>query len=416
MSLIARIAQLFEGVLIALDSIRSNKVRAGLTILGIAVGVFVVTAMSAAIHGINSGVEQSLRAAGPTTFFITKWPAQMNTCTGAAESCPWRRNPGLTTREAAALEELPSINVVTAHVNTSAAIRHRDVFLGGVAIDAFTPGWTETTGADVLSGRTFTHGENAAAAPVMLVNDKLAEQLFRRGDPVGRNAYVGGQQFRIIGVFSQVGNVFEPANKPKAVMPFETARRRLNVHTGWLDLAVRPHDGVSQAVALDDAVARLRTMRGLKPGDDNTFFVTTQERVLELYNSIVGAFLLVMLLLGSIGLLVGGVGVVAIMMISVTERTREIGVRKALGATKGVILWQFLVEAATLTTIGAIIGLIVGAGLSALIRSMTPIEASIQPIAVAAALLASALTGVLFGLFPAARAARLDPVEALRYE
>ncbi len=416
MRLIAYIARLFEGVVMALDSIRANKVRAGLTILGIAVGVFVVTAMSAAVHGINAGVEHSLRAAGPTTFYVTKWPAQINTCTGSADSCPWRRNPGLTVDEAAALERLPSISVVTAHVGTSASMRFRDVFLPGVGIDAFTQGWTETTGADVVLGRTFTHAENASGAPVLLVNDKLAERLFGQGDPLGRTIHVGGQQFRVIGMFSTVGNVFEPANTPKAVIPFETGRRRLNMSTSWLDLAVRPRDGVVQDVALDDAVARLRTMRGLKPGDENTFFVTTQERVLELYNSIIGAFFLVMMILGSIGLLVGGVGVVAIMMISVTERTREIGVRKALGATRGTILWQFLVEAATLTTIGAIAGLMVGALLTVGIRSWTPIEASIPPLAIVLALAASAVTGILFGLFPAARAARLDPVEALRYE
>jgi putative ABC transport system permease protein len=416
MRLIDRGMALFEGVLMALDSIRSNKARAGLTILGIAVGVFVVTAMSAAIHGINSGVERSLRAAGPTTFFITKWPMAMNSCTGSADSCPWRRYPGLTTFEAAAIERLPSIQVVTAHVNSSASIRHRDIFLPGVAVEAYTSGWTETTGADIVRGRTFTHGENAAAAPVLLVNGNLASQLFGSGDPLGRHIQVGGQQFRVIGVYSIVGNIFEPGNTPSAVVPFESGRRRLGIRTGWLDLAVRPHDGVDAEVALDDAIARLRTLRGLKPAEANTFFVSTQERVLELYNSIIGAFFLVMLILGSIGLLVGGVGVVAIMMISVTERTREIGVRKALGATRGTILWQFLVEAATLTTIGAVIGLVIGGGLTMILRSLTPIEAAIPPLAIVLALIASAITGVLFGLFPAARAARLDPVDALRYE
>jgi putative ABC transport system permease protein len=144
--------------------------------------------------------------------------------------------------------------------------------------------------------------------------------------------------------------------------------------------------------------------------------VSSQEKVMDLYNKIVGAFFLVMIALSAIGLLVGGVGVVAIMMISVTERTREIGVRKALGATRGLILWQFLVEAATMTSVGAIVGLVTGGALAAVVRSMTPIEASIPPIAIVLALLASALTGIAFGMIPAIRAARLDPVEALRYE
>ena len=167
---------------------------------------------------------------------------------------------------------------------------------------------------------------------------------------------------------------------------------------------------------MDEVIAELRTVRGLKPAQENTFFVNTQEKLMELYNQVVGVFLLVMIVLSAIGLMVGGVGVVAIMMISVTERTREIGVRKALGATKATILWQFLVEAATLTLVGAVAGLAVGAVLTWMIRAFTPIQASIPPLAVVAALGASALTGIAFGMLPAARAAGLDPVEALRYE
>jgi putative ABC transport system permease protein len=167
---------------------------------------------------------------------------------------------------------------------------------------------------------------------------------------------------------------------------------------------------------MDDATAALRIHRGLRPAVENTFFLYGQEKVLDLYNKTVFIFFLVMIVLSGIGLLVGGVGVVAIMMISVTERTREIGVRKALGATRGAILWQFLVEAVTLTTIGAIVGLAVGAAASAIIRAATPVEATIPPLAIAAALIVSAVTGVFFGLLPAMRASRLDPVAALRYE
>jgi putative ABC transport system permease protein len=167
---------------------------------------------------------------------------------------------------------------------------------------------------------------------------------------------------------------------------------------------------------MDDVTASLRGQRGLRPGQESTFALITQDRLFETYNSIFGMFFLVMIALSGVGLIVGGVGVVAIMMISVTERTREIGVRKALGATKATILWQFLVEAATLTGIGGAIGLFVGWLAAVAIRSFSPIEASIPPLAVVAALGASAITGILFGLLPASRAARLDPVEALRYE
>ena len=407
---------LCEGVRIALDSIRSNKVRAGLTILGIAVGVFVVTVMSAAVHGINSGVSSSLAAAGPTTFYITKWPAEMNSCTGSDDSCPWRRNEPLTVREAEMLERLPDVDQVTAHVSSSASIKYQGRDLPGISVDGYSPGWTDITAGEMIAGRNFTVMENESAAPVVVIHDKVAERLFDDTDPLGKDVSINNKPFRVIGVFQPLGNVFEAGSDGRIYVPFETARRRLNVGVAWMDLTVKPNEGVAQDVALDGVTAALRVSRGLRPAQDNTFFVTTQEKILELYNQIVGVFFLVMLVLGSIGLMVGGVGVIAIMMISVTERTREIGVRKALGATKGTIMWQFLVEAATLTTIGALAGLIVGGGLTWLIRAQTPIAAAIPPLAIVFALAGSALTGIVFGLLPAFRAARLDPVEALRYE
>jgi putative ABC transport system permease protein len=411
-----RLHALAEGVLIALDAIRANKVRAGLTILGIAVGVFVVTAMSAAVHGINAGVEQNLAAAGPTTFFITKWPMAMNTCTGSADSCPWRRNAPLTIEEAQRIERQPSIKGVIAHMGSSASVKYRDRSLPGVGIDAYTPGWTDVNGGTIDPGRSFTVRENADADQVVIINAAMKQRLFLDGEAIGKEVLINGKPFRVIGVYTQTGNIFSNADKPKAIVPFETARRRLSVGTNWMDLTVKPRDGIPQDVAIDDAIAVLRTHRMLKPSQENTFFVNTQEKVLEMYNKIVGAFFLVMIALSAIGLLVGGVGVVAIMMISVTERTREIGVRKALGATRGTIMWQFLVEAATLTMIGAVIGLVVGGLLTWLIRSVSPIQAAIPPLAIVAALATSALTGILFGLLPAARASKLDPVEALRYE
>jgi putative ABC transport system permease protein len=167
---------------------------------------------------------------------------------------------------------------------------------------------------------------------------------------------------------------------------------------------------------MDEVTATLRSLRGLKPGQDNTFSLITQDKLLDSWHKVSGMFFFVMLVLSSIGLMVGGVGVVAIMMISVTERTREIGVRKALGATRGAILWQFLVEASTLTLVGGVAGMLVGGLVAFALAHLTPIPAHVPIWSIVAALGASAFTGVGFGLYPASRAARLDPVEALRYE
>lgn len=416
MNLRTRIAGLFEGVVIALDAIRSNKVRAGLTILGIAVGVFVVTVMSAAVHGINQGVSKSMAAAGPTTFFLTRWPAEINSCNGSADSCPWRRNPPLTLTQARELERLPDIKGVTAHIGSSAPIKYAERELPAIQVDGFTPGWLDVQGGDIIDGRNFTAMEFEASAPVLLINEKVVEKLFLGEDAVGKDVRFGGQLFTVIGVFRPISNVFDSNDKGKAVVPFTTAQRKLNVGVRWMDLTVKPREGANRDNTMDAVIATMRGIRHLRPSQKNDFFISTPEKLMELYDRIVGVFFLVMIILSAIGLLVGGVGVVAIMMISVTERTREIGVRKALGATRGTILWQFLVEASTLTLVGAIAGLIVGGALTLLIRSVTPIEASTPPEAIVAALAASAFAGIVFGMLPAMKASRLDPVEALRYE
>jgi putative ABC transport system permease protein len=416
MGLGAKLYSLFEGVLIAFDAMRVNKVRTGLTVLGIAVGVFVVTVMSAAVHGINAGVTKSIAAAGPTTFFLTRWPAEINSCNGSADSCPWRNNRPLTVEQSKEIERLPSIKTVTMHVGSSSRIKYADRELPSVTLDAYSSGWIDVNGGDITNGRDFTPAEDAAGANVVLVNPKIVDKLFLGEDPVGKEVRLNGESFVVIGVYDPLVNAFDNGSKGKVVVPFETARRRLSVSTSWMDVTVKPRDGYNRDLAMDEVISTLRGLRHRRATQVNDFFASTPEKLLQLYDRIVGVFFLVMITLSAIGLCVGGVGVVAIMMISVTERTSEIGVRKALGATRGIILWQFLVEAVTLTGIGATVGLALGSGIAYLIRSTTPIDASVPPMSIVAALGASAVTGVLFGMLPAIRAARLNPVDALRYE
>ena len=418
-----RLLSYFEGVGIALDALRANKVRAGLTIFGVAIGVFVVVTMSAMVKGINESVARDLEAAGPTSFFIFRRPIQMMTiCDGTDETCPWRRNPGLTVAEAEMLEQLPSVLSVAAHVGSGAGFRYKDRELRSAGLDGYTANWTEVDGGDIYPGRSFTQAEAMNAARVIIINEKMAEELFGDSDPLDKFVQVDGTPFQVIGLYHYTASFLGSPNSsaqgdsPKAIIPLESARRYIKVWMRGMDLTVKPREGVPQIQAIDDVTAALRAHRRLRPSQDNNFAITTQDRLMEVYNGFFGTFFIVMIGLSAVGLMVGGVGVVAIMMISVTERTREIGVRKALGATKGTILWQFLVEAATLTSIGATLGLILGALVAITIRSLTPVPAVIPATSVVAALVASAVTGILFGMLPAIRAAKLDPVDALRYE
>jgi putative ABC transport system permease protein len=219
-----------------------------------------------------------------------------------------------------------------------------------------------------------------------------------------------------VGLHAEAASLFSDASDPRLAIPHTTFAKIADYERGWMQIAVVPTEAATVNEAQDQVTAALRTRRGLHPGQDNNFALVTQDRVLEAFNSVTAGFFVVMITLSSVGLMVGGIGVVAIMMISVTERTREIGVRKALGATRGEILFQFLVEAATLTLVGCLIGMGLGALVAWGVRSFTPIPATVPLGAVVAAVISSILTGVLFGLYPAGKAARLDPVEALRYE
>lgn len=416
MSFSSRIYSVFEGVSIAIVSLRANKVRAALTILGVAVGVFVVVIISGAIHGINASVAKDFKKAGPSSFFLNRYPISFEACDGTSDTCKWLSNPPLSVREMQALADLPGIETVAARVNDQAPVAYRQHSIPSPNISAYTPNWTDVDGGDIDPGRTFTSNENSAGDRVALVNDEMAKILFGDEDPLGKQITIRGEPFKVIGVYHYIASFMGGGNGPKAIVPIETARRHLHTDTRRMQLTVKPSESLSRDDAIDEVTAALRVQRGLKPGVDNNFAIITQDKLFETYNKIFGMFFIVMIALSAVGTLVGGVGVIAIMMISVTERTREIGVRKALGATRRTILWQFLVEAVTLTGIGALVGLLIGWLGTVGLRVATPIDASVPALSIVIAIGASIVTGILFGMLPALRASRLDPVEALRYE
>lgn len=404
--------QLFEGVGIAIHSLKAAKARAALTILGIAIGVMVVVLMAAFITGVNVGVEDMLEQLGPRTFFVQRSPQ-----TGVVfDDDQWYRAPPLTVEEAERINELPTISLVVVGEFASREVKFGNQTLSSVEVRGLSAGWPRVLGGDIYPGRSYTRLESSANSRVAVINQKLSDEFFGLRDPIGNQIRVGGVPFTVIGVYQPPPDIFNQGNHPAVTMPQGAFDKYVRTWRADLVFYVAPAAGVTVQQGTEDVIAALRSARRLGPSDDNNFGVVTQEKALENFNQVTGVIFLVMLVLSSVALMVGGVGVVAIMMISVTERTREIGVRKAIGARRREILWQFLVEAATLTLIGGAIGLALGGLASMLLKTLTPLPAEIPLWSVIAALGASIVTGVMFGMYPAAKAARLDPVEALRYE
>jgi putative ABC transport system permease protein len=413
----AAAARLFEGMSMALDSVRANKTRAALTILGVAIGVMVVIAMASMITGINRSVQQQLETLGPKTFFVFRFfQGGIVISDGSDEMSPWRRNPWLTTDEAAHLKTLPAIRDVGYQEGTGGPASYGDQKLSSIRVTGATTNWINVSGGTLSAGRNWTETEFAAGSNVVVINEKLAETFFPGIDPIGKRMKLFGLPFDVVGVYGEAQGLFGGSSSPSVHIPHTTFTKSADYGRGWMDFVVMPADSVTVADAQDAVISALRIKRGLRPSQENNFAVVSQDKLLDTFNSITRGFFLVMLALSSVGLMVGGVGVIAIMMISVTERTREIGVRKALGATRREILFQFLVEAASLTLLGGSIGMAFGALIAWMVGKFTPVPAAVPLWSVAAALIVSAVTGVFFGMYPATKASRLDPVEALRYE
>ncbi|MDH5589420.1 MAG: ABC transporter permease [Gemmatimonadota bacterium] len=414
---------LTEGLGIALDAIRANKIRSSLTILGVSVGVAVVVLVAALITGIRTSVMSSFESAGPNNFFVTRFDfTSVRLVDDGSGRPPWWDKPELTTREAEVLGRLEAVDHALFNFDFSANFQFENERVSGVSTSGYSSGWPAYTDGLFVAGRDFTPAEVRQNRALVVISVGLAEDLFGQRDPIGRIVKIGSpfrgtqESFRVVGVFELTENIFSPLADHFAIVPHTAASRRLRMSDWQANILIVPHDSVSMEEAQDQVIAALRGARGLGPREENNFALLASAQLLDMFNRLTAVFFLVMLALSSAGLLVGGVGVIGIMLISVTERTREIGIRKAVGATRREILWQFLVEASVLTFLGAGIGMMGGWGLSEIVASITPIPSRIPLWAVFAALSMAVLTGMLFGLLPAYRGSRMDPVEALRFE
>ena len=402
---------------IALDTLRNNKLRSALTILGVVIGVSTVMTMAAIVQGIKDQIIRTIEIAGPTTFYVVKVFSQ--TPVNPDRLPKWIRvRPDLIEAEAERLKQLPEIGYAAIWAQSNGRLSYEAQRTQNLLIVGADDRYQEIQGGELLDGRWFTPAEMSSGASVAVIDENAAKRLFGRESILDKQIHISGRPVRIVGVYAQPGNIFSPPGQDIGVIvPYAMLDHQFTLDkTNALYLPVKPKPGVTTAQAQEAVTIALREMRRLRPADKNNFDLITQDQILDSFNKITAVFFLVMIVLSSVGLLVGGIGVMAIMMVSVTSRTREIGIRKALGATKREILFQFLVEAATLTGFGGILGILIGLTFGRLATLAMHIDASVPLGLTVIAVMVSVSIGIIFGMLPAQRAAKLDPIDALRYE
>jgi putative ABC transport system permease protein len=406
-----------SNVQIALDTLRANKLRSGLTILGVVIGVSTVMTMAAIVQGIQGQIVRTIEIAGPTTFYVVKVFSQ--TPVNPDRLPKWIRvRPDLVEAEAERIRQLPEISYAAMWAQGNARLSYNAQRTQNVAIVGSDDRYQEIQGGELLDGRWFTPAELSSGASVVVLDENAARKLFGRESVLDKTIRMGGRPAKVIGLYAQPGNIFSPPGQDiGAIVPYAMLDHQFTIDkTNALYIPVKPKRSVTTADAQEAVTIALREMRRLRPADKNNFDLITQDQILDTFNKITGVFFLVMIVLSSVGLLVGGIGVMAIMMVSVTSRTREIGIRKALGATRREILFQFLIEAATLTGFGGILGILIGLTFGRLATMAMKIDAAVPLGLTIVAVLVSVSIGVIFGMLPAQRAAKLDPIDALRYE
>jgi len=411
--------QIFREVFrMAIDSLRAHKLRSFLTILGIVIGVMTVIGMVSIIQGLNKSFLSELQAAGSDMIVIRKNEGiQMG-----RQSEEERTRKDLTFDDVKAIETgAPLVKAVAVSVYVSVfdpvEIKYQSAKSDSAMVIGMNEKWPVVMSLYLPQlGRFITESEVTRTARVCVLGSELADILFPTTNPVGKEIRVGPEAFTVIGVLSKRGQMFGQSRDNFVGLPITTLMKYFSYEKDGLEIIASPRQSEMLGETIEQITSVLRLRRKVPYGQPNDFAVMTQDTLVDLYNQLTGAAYLVMIVISSIGLLVGGIGVMNIMLVSVKERTREIGIRKAIGARSGDILKQFLIEAVFLTGSGGLIGVLAGFGIALIVRAATPLPAAVSPWSVVLGLAVSATIGLFFGIVPAQKAAHMDPIVSLRYE
>lgn len=416
-----RIGDVKETVVMALDTLRTNKLRSGLTILGIVIGVMTVIIISSVVNGLNSRVEDLVQSLGSNVLFVFRFPVF-----GQRPTTEMLTRKQLTYDDAMAMRELPHVVAVSPALqytdNTDpgragvTAIKGGGKSMQGTILEGDTPAQKDVSELDLREGRFFNEGDQERAAKVTVLGSDTADELFPGQSAIGKEVQATGMVFTVVGVLDKQKQAFGGGKNPQdnhAYFPITTFHY---MHPEQLDywITLKYDDPKNRPLVEDELTELLRRRRKVANAAPDNFAIFGTDSLTRLWNNITGGLFLLLFALSSVALLVGGVGVMNIMLVSVTERTREIGVRKAIGATKQTILTQFTLEAMTLCAVGGVIGVVVGGAIALGLRFILP--SMVSTLWVVAAFMCSCGIGLLFGIYPAWKAANLNPIEALRYE
>ncbi len=420
-----------EIVSMALTTLLEQKMRSGLTVLGVVIGITSIVVSTALIRGLDQLLRESIQAMGSDTIMVTKFSAV--SMGSGREMMELLRRPNLTPDDADAIASqapsLRSVDIVLGRaIPTLERVYYRSQRSKQISVLGSTANYPDVFHVEVAEGRFFTPGETRRHASVIVLGQTVSEALFPHVDPIGKRVRLGDTRYIVTGVLGPTPSAggFNMGQDDMVVIPHTIYAKQFGVRSQRMFdfggdlrmpmLVAVPRDGVDQAVALADIERVLRIRHRLRLDEPNDFGMMTQDMILGLWDQMSGAIFLSLIVVSSIALLVGGIGVMAIMTISVTERTREIGTRRAIGARRKEILWQFLLEASFLTSVGGVIGILLGSALGVGVSYATGFPISLPWWSFALGLGFSSAVGIMFGLFPAIKASNLDPIEALRHE